>query len=425
MVRAIVGGCWGDEGKGKMTDRFAAEADFVVRFQGGANAGHTIVNEYGRFALHLLPSGVFHPGVVNVLGPGVALDPAKLFRELDGLAERGVPAPDLRFSDRAPLLLPWHVRQDDWEEAHLGAAAFGSTRTGIAPFYADKAMKIGLTVSDLFEDDWLLARLETICEHRNRLLGGLYGAPPTDPGELARWLAPYRARLAPLACDTTALLHAALGEDRRILLEGQLGALKDPDHGIQPFTTSSSPLAGFASVGAGLPPHAIREVVTVVKAYASCVGAGPFVSELSGAAAEALRERGGDRGEYGATTGRPRRVGWFDCVAARYGCRLQGTTAVALSVLDALGYLDEIPVCTGYRIDGTVTRDFPAARLLARAEPVLEVLPGWGCDIRGIRRFEDLPAPARRYVRFLEEQTGFPIGWISNGPEREALIPMM
>ena len=424
MVRAIVGGLWGDEGKGKWTDRFAGEADYVVRFQGGANAGHTIRNSHGRFALHLLPSGVFHPQVVNVLGPGVALDPAALFRELDALVGQGVPAPQLRISDRAQLLLPWHVKQDEWEEARLGDAAFGSTRTGIAPFYADKALKIGLTVSDLFEDDWLLARLETICERRNRLLGGLYGAPPADPRALADWLMPYRERLAPHVCDTTVLLHAALADGKRILLEGQLGALKDPDHGIHPFTTSSSPFAGHASVGAGLPPHAIQEVVTVVKAYASCVGAGPFVSELAGAPAEMLRESGGDRGEYGATTGRPRRVGWFDCVAARYGCRLQGTTTVALSVLDALGYLDEIPVCTGYRIDGTVTRDFPTARLLARAEPVLEVLPGWGRDIRRVRRFDELPENARRYVRFLEEQIGFPIGWISNGPERDELIAM-
>ena len=422
MIRAIVGGNWGDEGKGKMTDLLAGEADIVVRYQGGANAGHTILNPYGKFALHLLPSGVFRSGVINVIGAGVALDPETLFRELDGLAVKGVPAPDLRVSDRAQLVLPWHRAQDALEEGHLGAAAFGSTKTGIAPFYADKALKIGLQVSDLYDDEWLKARLETICESKNRLLTGVYGAAPVSPEDLFAWADGFREKLRPMVADTSALLRSAEADGKRILLEGQLGALKDPDNGIHPFTTSSSPLAGFAAVGAGLPPQAIREVIAVVKAYSSCVGAGPFLTELFGEEARELRDRGGDGGEYGATTGRPRRVGWFDAIATRYGCAIQGATCVSFGLMDVLGYLDRIPVCTAYEADGVRLADFPASRILAKAKPVYEWLPGWKCDLRGIRRFEDLPAAAAAYVRFAEAQIGVPIRYISTGPSRDDII---
>ncbi len=422
MVRAIVGGNWGDEGKGKMTDLLAGEADIVVRYQGGANAGHTIVNPYGKFALHLLPSGVFRPGVVNVIGTGVALDPETLFRELDGLAARGVPSPDLRVSDRAQLVLPWHRNQDELEESHLGMAAFGSTKTGIAPFYADKALKIGLQVSDLFEDTWLMDRLTTICESKNRLLAGVYGTAPVSAGDLFAWVDEFRGKLRPMVTDTSAFLRAAEASGKRILLEGQLGALKDPDHGIHPYTTSSSPLAGFAAVGAGLPSQSIREVVAVVKAYSSCVGAGPFLTELFGEEAQTLRQRGGDGGEYGATTGRPRRVGWFDAVATRYGCAIQGATGISFGLLDVLGYLEKIPVCTAYEVDGVRLSEFPTSRILANAHPVYEWLPGWRCDLRGIRRFSDLPAEAAAYVRFAEAHMGVPIQYVSTGPSRDDII---
>ncbi|NCB04061.1 MAG: adenylosuccinate synthase [Clostridia bacterium] len=423
MVRAIVGGNWGDEGKGKMTDLLGGKSDVIVRFQGGANAGHTIINEYGKFALHLLPSGVFRAGVTNVIAQGVALNLDELFAELDGLAARSVPQPKLLISDRAQVVMPYHVLFDRLEEERLGGKSFGSTKSGIAPFYSDKYLKIGIQVCDLFDDDGLRDKLRAVCAVKNSMIRSVYGSEEVlDDAQLFAQLTAYRARLAPFVGDVAVFLNNAVREGREILLEGQLGALKDPDNGIYPFTTSSSPLAGFAAVGAGIPPHAIQQIITVVKAYSSAVGAGAFVSEIFGDEAKELRDRGGDGGEYGATTGRPRRMGWFDAVATKYGCMLQGTTDVALSLIDVLGYLDKIPVCVGYEIDGKVTRDFPVTPLLNRAKPVYDYLDGWKCDLRGITRYEDLPEQARRYVEFIEAHIGYPVTMISNGPKRDEVI---
>ncbi len=422
MVRAIVGGNWGDEGKGKMTDLLAGQSDIVVRYQGGANAGHTIINEYGKFSLHLLPSGVFREGVTNVIAQGVALDVPKLLKELDSLTARGVSAPDIKISDRAQLVMPYHILFDKLEEERLGAEGFGSTKSGIAPFYSDKYLKTGIQVADLFDEQDLLAKIKANCRFKNQILKAVYNSAPLDENEIFSEYQVYKERLKPMVCDTARFLNRAVAEGKNILLEGQLGALKDPDNGIYPFTTSSSPLAGFGAVGAGIPPHQIKEVITVVKAYSSCVGAGAFVSELFGEEAETLRGLGGDCGEYGATTGRPRRMGWFDAVATGYGCMLQGTTEVALSLVDVLGYLDVIPVCTAYEIKGEVTGDFPVTPLLNKAKPVLTELPGWKCDIRGIRRYEDLPLNTKRYVEFIEKAIGYPIKYISNGPKRDEII---
>jgi adenylosuccinate synthase len=415
----VVGANWGDEGKGKLTDCLAAEADFVVRFQGGRNAGHTVVNEWGRFALHLLPSGVFHRGVVNVLGPGVALDVPGLLAELAGLEQRGVPAPELRISERAQVVLPYHRCLDECEEDRLGAGSFGSTRMGIAPFYADKAMKVGVQVADLADPGRLRERLESALAPKNVLLRHLYGRTEIHAGDLVPVLLDWGQRIAPFACDTTQLLHEALAAGRRVLLEGQLGSLRDVDHGVYPFSTSSSPLAGFGCVGAGVPPTAFERVVAVSKAYSSCVGAAPFVTELHGEDAARLRALGN---EFGATTGRPRRVGWFDAVATRYGCLVQGATEVALTGLDVLGAFAEIPVCTAYLVDGERCDRFPTSGPLARAEPCYEILPGWRSDVSKARRLEALPAPARAYVDRIEEWIGVPIRWISVGPERDALL---
>ncbi|MBN2307557.1 MAG: adenylosuccinate synthase [Candidatus Hydrogenedentes bacterium] len=421
-VQAIVGANWGDEGKGKITDFLAAQADWVVRFQGGRNAGHTVINSYGKFALHLLPSGVFYPHVKNVLGPGVALDIDAMLAELAALEERGVPAPTVYVSDRAQVVMPYHILFDQYEEERLAGAKFGSTRCGIAPFYADKYLKVGVQVADLADPARLRERVERALVPKNALLEHLYGKPCVDAGEVAARLAAAGERLRPHVRDTATLLAEAVERGERVLLEGQLGALRDPDHGIYPFSTSSSTLAGFAAVGAGIPPYAIRGVVAVTKAYSTCVGAGPFVTELSGEAGDTLRDRGGDAGEYGATTGRPRRMGWFDAVATRYGCRVQGATEVVLSLLDVLGYLDEIPVCTAYEIDGKRTTAFPTTAALDRARPFYEVLPGWKCDIRDARAFEELPAEAQAYVNRLEELIAVPIGWVSVGPHRDATI---
>ncbi len=422
MVQAIVGANWGDEGKGKITDMMAAKADIVIRFQGGANAGHTIVNQYGKFALHSLPSGVFYDHITSIIGNGVALNIPVLMNEIKSLTDRGVPAPKLLVSDRCQIVMPYHVLFDQYEEERLGGKSFGSTKSGIAPFYSDKYAKIGFQVSELFDEDILREKAERVCETKNVLLEHLYHKPLLDPAELVETLFSYRDMIAPYVCDVSAFLDKALKDGKEILLEGQLGTLKDPDHGIYPMVTSSSTLAAYGAVGAGLPPYAISRIVTVCKAYSSAVGAGAFVSELFGDEAEELRRRGGDGGEYGATTGRPRRVGWFDCVASKYGCRLQGTTDVAFTVLDVLGYLDEIPVCTGYEIDGEVTTDFPVTAKLNRAKPVLTKMPGWKCEIRGIRNYAELPENCRKYIEFIEGQIGYPITMVSNGPGRDDII---
>jgi len=421
-VTAIVGANWGDEGKGKMTDYLAAGSDIVVRFQGGSNAGHTVINEFGKFALHLLPSGVFYPGVINVLGPGVALHMAGFLDEREQLISHGVPEPDLRISERAQVVFPYHRLFDEYEEERLDKRSFGSTRAGIAPFYADKYRKVGVQVADLFDERRLRTRLEASLAVKNVLFEHLYRKPRIEVNELAPGLLEDGKKIEPYVCNTLGLFREALAEDKNILLEGQLGALRDPDHGIYPYPTSSSPLAGFAAVGAGIPPYAIKRVVAVVKSYSSCVGAGPFVTELSGAEGEELRARGGDAGEYGATTGRPRRVGWFDGVATRYGCQVHGATEVALTNLDVLGYLDEIPMCVAYEVDGEVTEEFPVPAKLDGAKPVLKQLPGWRCDVSSAREFEQLPKAAQGYVRKIEKLIGVRVRWISVGSRREAMI---
>ena len=422
MIKAVVGANWGDEGKGKITDMLAQEADIIVRFQGGANAGHTIVNDYGKFALHTLPSGVFYNHTTSVIGNGVALNIPVFFKEYNEVVSRGVPAPKIMISDRAQIVMPYHILFDQYEEERLGGKSFGSTKSGIAPFYSDKYAKIGFQVNELFDDDSLREKVERVVETKNILLEHLYHKPLLDPDEIFDEMMKYKEMVAPFVCDTSLFLHNALKEGKNILLEGQLGSLKDPDHGIYPMVTSSSTLAGYGAIGAGIPPYEIQKIVTVCKAYSSAVGAGAFVSEIFGEEADELRRRGGDGGEYGATTGRPRRMGWFDCVASKYGCRMQGTTDVAFTVLDVLGYLDEIPVCTGYEIDGKVTTEFPTTGLLEKAKPVLEVLPGWKTDIRGIKKYEDLPENCRKYVEFVEKHIGFPITMISNGPGRNDII---
>jgi adenylosuccinate synthase len=422
MVKAVVGANWGDEGKGKITDMMAEKADIIVRFQGGANAGHTIVNNYGKFALHTLPSGVFYNHTTSVIGNGVALNIPILMKEIKSITDRNVPMPKILVSDRAQMVMPYHILFDQYEEERLGGKSFGSTKSGIAPFYSDKYAKIGFQVSELFDDELLEEKVQRVSEMKNVILEHLYHKPLIDPAELLNTLHEYRDMIAPFVCDVSAFLDKALKEGKTILLEGQLGTMKDPDHGIYPMVTSSSTLAAYGAIGAGIPPYEIKQIVTVSKAYSSAVGAGAFVSEIFGDEADELRRRGGDGGEFGATTGRPRRMGWFDCVATKYGCRLQGATDVAFTVLDALGYLEEIPVCVGYEIDGEVTTDFPVTYKLEKAKPVLKKLPGWNCDIRGIRKFEDLPENCRKYVEFIEEQIGFPITMVSNGPGREDII---
>ena len=422
MITAIVGANWGDEGKGKITDMFACEADIVIRFQGGANAGHTIINPYGKFALHQLPSGVFNQNTVNIIGNGVALNIPSLVREIGQITQNGVPAPRLMVSDRTQIVMPYHILLDQYEEDRLSERQFGSTRSGIAPFYSDKYAKIGFQVCELFDEKALWEKLHAVCEYKNALIVHLYHKPALDPDALLEELAGYRESIRPYVADVRTFLRDAVREDRQILLEGQLGALRDPDFGIYPFTTSSSTLAGYGCVGAGLPPYRIGRIVAVTKAYSSAVGAGAFTSEIFGPDAEQLRRLGGDAGEFGATTGRPRRMGWFDCVATRYGCEVQGATEAVLTAIDVLGYLDRIPVCTGYEIDGTRTDTFPVTGLLNRAKPVLEWLPGWKTDLRGMTRWEDLPAEAKAYVAFIEQRIGVPIRIVSTGPRREEII---
>ena len=422
MVQAVVGANWGDEGKEKITDMLAEEADIIVRFQGGANAGHTIVNDYGKFALHTLPSGVFYNHTTSIIGNGVALNIPVLFNEVKSIVDRGVPMPKILVSDRAQMVMSYHILFDQYEEERLGGKSFGSTKSGIAPFYSDKYAKIGFQVSELFDEDLLKEKVVRICEQKNVTLKHLYHKPELKPEDLLEELHNYKKMVEPFVCDTSAYLWNAIKEGKKILLEGQLGSLKDPDHGIYPMVTSSSTLAAYGAIGAGIPPYEIKKIVTVVKAYSSAVGAGAFVSEIFGDEADELRKRGGDGGEFGATTGRPRRMGWFDCVASKYGCRIQGTTDVAFTVLDVLGYLDEIPVCVGYEIDGEVTTDFPTTAKLEKAKPVLKKLPGWKTDIRGIKNYEDLPENCRKYIEFIEEQIGFPITMVSNGPGRHDII---
>lgn len=422
MVRAIVGANWGDEGKGKITDMLAEESDIIVRYQGGSNAGHTIINDYGKFALHLLPSGVFYNHTTSIIGNGVALNIPYLVKEVQSIVDRGVPKPKILVSDRAQILMPYHVDFDTYEEARLAGKSFGSTKSGIAPFYSDKYAKIGFQVSELFDENALREKVERVVDYKNVLLEHLYHKPLLKAEEVYNLMLGYKEMIEPYVADTSAFLHNAIKENKTILLEGQLGALKDPDHGIYPMVTSSSTLAAYGAIGAGIPAREITDVVTVVKAYSSAVGAGAFVSEIFGEEADELRKRGGDGGEFGATTGRPRRMGWFDAVATRYGCRMQGATEVALTVIDVLGYLDEIPMCVGYEIDGKVTKDFPTTYLLEKAKPVLKTMPGWKCDIRGIEKYEELPENCRRYIEAIEEEIEVPVTMVSNGPKRHEII---
>jgi len=422
MVKAVVGANWGDEGKGKITDMLAKEADIIIRFQGGANAGHTIVNDYGKFALHTLPSGVFYDHTTSIIGNGVALNIPVLFKEIKSITDRDVPQPKILVSDRAQIVMSYHILFDQYEEERLGGKSFGSTKSGIAPFYSDKYAKIGFQVSEIFDDELIEEKAARVCEQKNVLLEHLYHKPLLKPEDIVKELKEYREMVAPYVCDVSSYLYEAIKEGKNILLEGQLGTLKDPDHGIYPMVTSSSTLAAYGAIGAGIPPYEIKQVITVCKAYSSAVGAGEFVSEIFGEEADELRRRGGDGGEFGATTGRPRRMGWFDAVASKYGCRLQGTTDVAFTVLDVLGYLDEIPVCIGYEIDGKVTTDFPTTAILKKAKPVYEILPGWKSDIRGIKKYEELPENCRNYIEFVERHIGYPITMVSNGPGRDDVI---
>ena len=422
MVRAVVGANWGDEGKGKITDMLAENSDIIVRFQGGSNAGHTIVNDYGKFALHILPSGIFYGHTTSIIGNGVAFSVPAFFNEINELVERGVPKPKVLISNRAQIVMPYHVLFDECEEERLGKKSFGSTKSGIAPFYSDKYSKVGFQVSELFDEERLREHVKSVCEQKDIMLQHMYHKEPINQEELMNTLREYRDMVEPYVCDTAAFLRDAISEGKTILLEGQLGTLKDPDFGIYPMVTSSSTLAAYGAIGAGIPPYEIKDIIAVVKAYSSAVGAGEFVSELHGEEADELRNRGGDGGEFGATTGRPRRVGWLDTVASRYGVRMQSATQVALTVLDVLGYLDEIPVCIAYDIDGEITKDFPVTARLAKAKPVFTVLPGWKCDIRGIKKFEDLPENCKKYIEFVEKETGVKITMISNGPGRSEII---
>ncbi len=422
MVKAIVGANWGDEGKGKITDMFAEKADIVIRFQGGANAGHTIINDKGRFAFHLMPSGVCYDHTTCIIGNGVALDINKFLNELEDVRKAGL-NPKLLVSDRVQILMPYHILLDTYEEERLGKNAFGSTKSGIAPFFSDKYAKIGIQLNELFDEESLRAKLKNICTLKNLILEHVYHKPLLDEEELYNTCMEYKEKIAPYVCDTHAYLQQAIKDGKEILLEGQLGTLKDPDFGIYPMVTSSSTLAGYGAVGAGIPPHMIKEVIAVTKAYSSAVGAGEFISEiLDEDEAQELRIHGGDKGEFGATTGRPRRVGWFDCVATRYGIECQGATKVAMTAIDCLSYLDEIKVCTAYEVDGKIINDFPTTAILKKCKPVFTTLKGWHSNIRGIKNYDELPDEAKAYVEFIEKQLGHKIDMVSNGPEREAII---
>lgn len=423
MIKAIVGANWGDEGKGKITDFLANDSDIVIRFQGGSNAGHTIINNYGRFALHQLPSGVFHSHVTNIIGNGVALCVENFVNEMKNLEEHGVKCPNILISDRTQIVMPYHILFDIYEEERLGKGKFGSTKSGIAPFYSDKYAKIGFQVSELFDtEDNLRQKIDRTLEIKNAILKSFYNKPEISADEVYGKLKEYKEQLKPYVSDTFDFLYNAVKQGKSILLEGQLGSLKDTDFGIYPMVTSSNTTAGYGAVGAGLPPYEIKEIITVVKAYSSAVGTGEFVSEIFGEEADELRKRGGDKGEYGATTGRPRRIGWLDLVATRYGCRVQGATSIAFTVVDALSYLDKIPVCVGYEIEGRSIDNFPNTVELRKARPILKVLDGWKCDIKGIKRYEDLPFNCRKYIEFAEKGIGIPIKFVSNGPSRNDII---
>lgn len=419
MIKAIVGANWGDEGKGKITDMLAETSDIVIRFQGGANAGHTIINDYGKFALHTLPSGAFFPHITNIVGNGVALDIRKLDAEVKELIERGLPEIKLIVSERAQVIMPYHPMMDAYEEERLAGKSFGSTKSGIAPFYSDKYAKIGIQVAELFEDDILRERLQKVCDLKNPVIVHLYGKKPLDPEELFNEMVEQRELIRPYMGDAAKVVQDALKAGKQVLLEGQLGTLKDPDFGIYPMVTSSHTLAAFGCVGVGVSPREISDIICVTKAYSSAVGGGDFVSELFGDEADELRRRGGDKGEFGVTTGRPRRVGWFDAVATEYGCRMQGASEAVLTAIDVLGYLDEIKVCVGYEVDGKVIDSFPVTPILNRAKPVYATLPGWKSDIRGCKDYSALPAEAKAYVDFVEEKIGVPIKMVSTGPRRE------
>ncbi len=418
---AIVGINWGDEGKGRMVDLLTEGFDVVIRYQGGGNAGHTVVNEYGKFALHLLPSGIFRKGVVNILGNGVALDPENLWTEISTVAEKGVKITpgNLMISDRASLLLPWHRELDALEEARLGDKKYGSTKQGIAPFYSDKYQKKTVLAGELYYPGHLMEHLRELLEWKNLTLTGVYGAKPFTMNDLRKWLSDYCEKIRPYICDTGSYLKKAAAEGKNILFEAQLGALRDLDYGIYPYTTSSNTVASYAPVGSGIPSAKIDRVVGVVKAYSTCVGEGPFTCEWFGIEAQQLRDAGF---EYGAKTGRPRRVGPIDLVATRYGVETQGATDIALTKLDVLSYMDKIPVCTHYIVDGIQTDEFPFPAVLGDAKPVFEYLDGWGTDISGIRTWEELPDAARAYVLFIEERIGAHIKYVSVGPERDSII---
>ena len=418
---AIVGINWGDEGKGRMVDLLTEDYDIVVRYQGGGNAGHTVINEYGKFALHLLPSGIFRKGVINVLGNGVALDPENLWKEIEDVRSKGVSiTPDnLKISDRASLLLPWHRQLDELEETRLKDKKYGSTKQGIAPFYSDKYQKKTIMAGELLHPERLKEHLADLLEWKNLTIAGVYGKEPMTVSDINEWFDIWCERIKPFICDTGIILRNAQAEGKNILFEAQLGALRDLDYGIYPYTTSSNAISAYAPVGSGLPSAKINEVIGVVKAYSTCVGEGPFVCEMFGDEADALRSAGF---EYGAKTGRPRRVGPIDIVATRYGVQIQGATNIALTKLDILSYMDRIPVCTKYLVDGQETNDFPFPALLSSAKPVIEYLDGWKCDISGVRQWAALPKAAQDYVTFVEQQIGCRIGYVSVGPERDSII---
>lgn len=418
---AVVGINWGDEGKGRMVDLLTEDYDIVVRYQGGGNAGHTVMNKFGKFALHLLPSGIFRESVVNILGNGVALDPQNLWSEILEIQQKGlaITPENLKISSRTSLLLPWHRDLDALEEQRLKDKKYGSTKQGIAPFYSDKYQKKTVLAGELFYPEEFRAHLADLLEYKNIILTKVYGAEPYTMDMLEEWINDYCEKIKPYVTDTRVYLRDAVKDGKRILFEAQLGSLRDLDSGIYPYTTSTNTIASFAPVGSGCPSAKVDRIFGIVKAYSSCVGEGPFVSELFGEDADKLREEGS---EYGAKTGRPRRVGALDLVATKYGVEVQAATEIALTKLDILSYMDKIPVCTHYDVDGTITDEFPFPAALAHAKPVIEYFPGWKCDISKITKWEDLPKEAKDYVDMIEKAIDCPITYVSVGPERDSII---